>query len=83
LQQVEGTLGFQLDFLATRKGGTRVVTAVVLPNLHVGLSSSKERGTLGFQWDYLATRKLCTRARTAVVVSNIHVGLSSDKEREV
>jgi hypothetical protein len=71
LQQGKGTLGFHWDFLATRKGDTRVVTAVVVPNLHVGLSSNKEMGTLRFQWDFLAfaARRLCTRARTAVVVS--------------
>jgi hypothetical protein len=53
LQQVDGTLGFQWDFLATRKGGTRVRTAVVVSNLHVGLQGE---GSLGFQWDSLATR---------------------------
>jgi hypothetical protein len=40
----KGILGFQLNFLATKKGGIRVRTAVVVSNTHVGLSSNKERG---------------------------------------
>jgi hypothetical protein len=71
LQQGKGTLGFQWDFPATKRGDIRVPSGTFL---------QQGEGALRFQRDFPATKKGDTRVR-AVVVPNLHVGLSCNKER--